>query len=338
MSRKPAPSNPSISDWARQHYGLNLTHIEPLNLGYDPTASVYRLEATDDQSYFLKLRSGQLNQVSLTIPHLLKQNGIKQVVAPLETISGRLWSRLDWFNAVLYPFITGNSAMQMGMKQQQWLEFGTTLKQVHSPEIAEQVAGLVPSETFDIASLAKVLEVEQALKTHPLKHPAQQKLAAFWEEKRELIRYVGQRAKRLGEMLQKMQLEFVLCHSDIHAANLMVSGEHIYLVDWDTPLLAPIERDLLFVIQSPIARQVLPQEEAWFFESYGRLEVNLSALAYFRYERAIQDIGEFGYSLLFDRGRNEADITSDLRLFVQQFATGDMLQLAMAIDPEQPKV
>jgi spectinomycin phosphotransferase len=335
MSRKPNPSGPSIFDWAQQNHSLSLTHLEPLNLGYDPTASVYKLEASQ-QTFFLKLRSGPLNPISLTIPHLLKQNGIEQVIAPLETTTGQLSSLLDRFGAVLYPFITGDSAMRVGMNRQQWLEFGQTLKQVHSPEIAQQAAELVPCETFDIASFAKVLEVQQALQTHPLEHPAQQKLAAFWEEKRELIHYVGERAKRLGEQLQKMQLEFVLCHSDIHAANLMVSGEHIYLVDWDSPLLAPIERDLLFVIQSPIARQVSPEEEAWFFEGYGALEVKPSALAYFRYERAIQDIGEFGYGLLFDTGRSEAELTFDLRMLMQQFAKGDVLQLAMAIDPEQP--
>ncbi len=333
MLRKPAVPVDSIGAWIAENYGLKISTVEPLNLGYDPAASVYKLE-TRNQPYFLKIHSTEINPTSLTIPHLLQKNGIKNIIAPLETKTSQLWSPIGEFSAVLYPFVTGDSAMEVGLTSEQWLEFGRTLKQIHSPEIAQQVTQQVPHETFGIPSLEKVFEVEKALKKHCLEHPAQQKLSQFWAEKRELIHHIGSRARHLGQKLQTQSLELVLCHSDIHAANMMVSSQRIYLVDWDTPILAPPERDLLFVIGSVTARKVLPEEEAWFFEGYGKMEINLEALAYFRYERAIQDIGEFGYSILFDTGRSDEDILLDLKMFIGQFAPGDVLDLAMAIDPE----
>ena len=41
---------------------------------------------------------------------------------------------------------------------------------------------------------------------------------------------------------------FVLCHSDIHGGNILIAdtGE-LYVVDWDDPILAPKERDLMFI-------------------------------------------------------------------------------------------
>jgi spectinomycin phosphotransferase len=39
-------------------------------------------------------------------------------------------------------------------------------------------------------------------------------------------------------------------------------------------------------------------EEGWFYQGYGEVEVNQPALAYYRYERIIQDIAEFKQLLL----------------------------------------
>ncbi len=185
------------------------------------------------------MRSSELNLSSLTIPHLLRQNGIPNIAAPLKTLSGQLWSPLGENSAVLYPFVEGENAAHAGLTERQWREFGETLKAVHAPDIAFQAAGQLPRETFDIPSFAKVFEVERAMAAHDLEHPAQQQLAALWTERRDRILHAGARARQFGSTLQKANLEFVVCHSDIHAANIMVSGERFYLVDWDSPKLAP---------------------------------------------------------------------------------------------------
>ena len=66
--------------------------------------------------------------------------------------------------------------------------------------------------------------------------------------KRAEIDHLVRRAGELALALQARPLEFVLCHSDVHAWNLLISTDgELYIVDWDNPILAPKERDLMFI-------------------------------------------------------------------------------------------
>ncbi len=109
--------------------------------------------------------------------------------------------------------------------------------------------------------------------------------AAFWQERREEIARITDRCEELGSLLrgnrgsllQKTSPLFIPCHADIHTANLLVDPQGgLHIVDWDQPILAPQERDLMFVVggHSP--------EEAAFFQGYGEVAIDPLALAYYR--------------------------------------------------------
>lgn len=64
------------------------------------------------------------------------------------------------------------------------------------------------------------------------------------------------------------------------------SGQHkelytmFYLVDWDDPIMAPKERDLMFIGGGVGNVWNRSHEEELFYEGYGKVDVNPVLLAY----------------------------------------------------------
>ena len=126
------------------HYGLRLTSVAFLPIGYDLDAAVYEVVSRDGTAYFLKVRFGPVREPSLLVPRSLIDLGIRNVLAPLRTRSSDLWCPLDGYpghSIVLYPFVSGESAMAIGLSDDQWREFGFTLQSVHTSGLGECLRG-----------------------------------------------------------------------------------------------------------------------------------------------------------------------------------------------------
>jgi spectinomycin phosphotransferase len=155
-------------------------------------------------------------------------------------------------------------------------------------------------------------------------------LAAFMKVKRDEIRHLVERASRLALAIQARPLELVLCHSDIHAGNLHITPDGLlYIVDWDNPVLAPKERDLMHFGGSAVWNSA---HAALFYQGYGQVEIDRKALAYYRCERIIQDIAEFCKQLLLtDEGG--ANRQQSLIWFTGQFLPGHEVEIANNMEP-----
>ena len=100
---------------------------------------------------------------------------------------------------------------------------------------------------------------------------------------------------QLALEMQQQPLDFILCHGDIHGWNLLIDNNGaLYMVDWDTLVFAPKERDLMFIGAGLGNSGYTPQEEeTMFYQGYGKTDINQTALAYYPYERIIEDIAVF---------------------------------------------
>jgi spectinomycin phosphotransferase len=102
-------------------------------------------------------------------------------------------------------------------------------------------------------------------------------------------------------------------------------------VDWDNPILAPKERDLMFIGGGIDEIWKSKREEAVFYEGYGTTEINSTALAYYRYERVIEDLVVICEQLLLtDEGG--ADREQAYRWFTSNFEAGQTIEIAQKTD------
>jgi spectinomycin phosphotransferase len=304
-------------------YDLRVSAITFLPLGYDLDAAVYKVVADDGTAFFLKIRFGPVRESGLVVPWALAKRGIRNVLAPLQTRSAELWCSCDGSSLILYPFIAGENAMAARMTDEQWREFGSTLQAVHSSGLAEEFRDRLSVESFALPSAAAVRSILDLAETTEFENAVVARFAAFWRENAARMRQMLARAEELGRQLQSRSFDHVLCHADIHAANILVSDDgQIQLIDWDGPLIAPRERDLLFVVGSRIARVVEPREEELFFAGYGPVDIDPQALIYYRYERIVEDLGEIGRSVLLDPNRSDQMRAEESRLARSFFAPG----------------
>jgi spectinomycin phosphotransferase len=120
----------------------------------------------------------------------------------------------------------------------------------------------------------------------------------------------------------------VPCHTDIHAGNVLIGSDGaIHIVDWDAPRLAPRERDLMFVGGGVAGTWNQPEEVDLFYRGYGAMEVDPAALAYYRYERIVEDIAVGCEQVRQGEGRHRAEALAQL---AAQWRPRDVIEIADA--------
>lgn len=329
MLEKPAITDEAVVAGVQAAYGLAVDRLDFLPLGADGNTAVYRLITQDQTPYFLKLRSGRFNELSVRLPQFLSDQGIAEIVRPFPTQSGNLWAELGRFKAVLYPFIDGHDAYDVPLTDAQWRRFGAVLRGVHTAISSPSLTAYIAPETYTPKWRQLVADFMQRIQQDPFSEPVAVQMAAFLHAKRDEVEQLRQRAAHLAESIQEQPQQLVLCHSDIHAWNLLISQDGaLYLVDWDDPILAPKERDLMFIGAGLGDIWHTPREIALFYEGYGPAEVDQDVLAYYRCERIIQDIAAYGKQIfLSDAGgpdREEA-----LRNVASNFLLGGTIDIAL---------
>lgn len=325
MLTPPAIADQEIATLLRDHYGLCDVRIAFMPIG-DAGSAHFRVDTPSGVPYFLKLRR-DLDEVAVAVPAALHAQGIQHVMAPIATTGRGLWVSGADFAWILYPFVAGRNGFDAPLTAAQWRTLGKTMRAVHAAQLPAAIGETVPREDYAPRWRDRVRAYQQQVEVVPYDDPIAQTLAAFWSERRGEITLMVERAEQLGQALRRRSAGYVLCHADLHAGNVLL-GEHdeLTIVDWDNPIQAPRERDLMFVGGGVGAIWNTAEEEALFYAGYGATERDTVALSYYRYERIVEDLAVYGDQIFGVQGSVE-DRTKGLRVR-EQFLPGSVVQIA----------
>lgn len=336
MFDRPALADAEITTALRQRYGIETRSLEFLALGHDANAWTFRAESRSGQAWFLKLRRA-IDLVKLAAVAYLQGHGLPEVVAPLATIDSALSVEVGGFVLVTYPFLEARTAVEAGLTDAQWAAYGDIVRRLHSTVLPEDLARGLPRETFVSRWVDVADRVEAAIDAYRGDDRPTLDVIATWTANRALIDEVSMRTRWLqGRLLARLaanpgtRARFVPCHADIHTHNVLVdAGGGLHVIDWDELMLAPRERDLMFVMDCPIGLAPRARETALFLEGYGATAIDRETLAFYRADWAIQDVASYAEQALDRESASLESRAYAVTIFRTQFEPDDEIEVAL---------
>lgn len=337
MRERPRISEKQIQGCLQEKYGLIATNLDFLPLGMDDYAWVYRVISESGMRYFLKLKQRAIYPSGCLVPRFLNEQGLSGVVAPIPTNENKLWTQLGELVAILYPFIEGRDGYG-GMAGWHWQELGATLKGIHSVILLPQLFPGLKKEQFEVREYLWLREFDQKLLKLQSGNALEAEFIAAWKVKRETVNWLLSQMVTLAEILRDGSLEMVICHADLHPGNVLIDGnDQLFLIDWDEVMVAPKERDFIFIEtgeNSALGTQ--SDVSSPFFQGYGKAEIDWIALTYYRCERVVQDIIAFAQQVFFRSDINEETRAEAVHWFGKIFEPGGEVESALNTSQHLP--
>jgi spectinomycin phosphotransferase len=326
MATRPTLPNAQLINFIEHEYGIHVNDLARLAFGADVNASVYRAESRDS-TYFVKLKRGHEHDTAVAVTRYLYDQGIEEVIPPILTKGGAPAPRLGEHTLIVCPFVECKNGSGRALSDEQWVELGRTFWRVHDLDVPAELGDRIRREQYSPKWREAVRRLYEQLPAGV--DEAGRRMAAMFREREETIRQMIARAEALVPP-DKQGGAFVLCHSDIHANNVLTSDDgRLYAVDWDEPILAPRERDLMFIGAGVGHIWNEPREVELFYEGYGDYSVNRDLIRYYRTERIIEDLAQYGHDLMLTQ---DGPVEARMRAAVgtgRMFEPGGVVSQAM---------
>ncbi|HEU5376908.1 MAG TPA: aminoglycoside phosphotransferase family protein [Ktedonobacteraceae bacterium] len=296
-------------------YDLIPAVLEFLPLGHDYDAEVYHVVSMQDRAYLLKVTSRSFYEPCCLVPAYLRGQGITSIVAPIPTTSGALWTHFGEWTAILYPWISGECSLT-GMDDAQWKEVGSIFQLIHQVRLPPVGFESLRKERFDPTEYVRWIRTFEAQHIQELSNASASRraLCSSWKAHQPTIHAAVARLQKLAEILQSRTFSYVICHADLHARNLIrTRAGRVFVIDWDEVMLAPKERDFIFIRK--------PHTEA-FFQGYANAETDWSLLTYYLWERVVQDMIYDAHSVCFRDDWTEETRAQVAQMFHESLGPG----------------
>ena len=217
-----------LAAFLSSEYDFHILGITPAKRGfYGETWNVQ----TESARYFVKIDDWQHHkksfQNSLPVVQYLTDSGISFIPKIIKTKDGRLSSGFRQGVAAVFEYIPGELSEHCSVEQ--------IYRRLSEVYLLGTTGLNIERETFDTEPI-RTFQNLQRLSGWPA---AVRK--ALSEKEPVISRYI-ERLKRFSAVCKNNPDAFYITHGDA-GGNCILNGNRLFLVDWDSVMLAPIERD-----------------------------------------------------------------------------------------------
>ncbi|MCC3372506.1 aminoglycoside phosphotransferase family protein [Cohnella sp. REN36] len=283
----------------KDYYEIETADIFPQKGGW--AALAYKV-SSDKHSYFLKVYeksrastpkwTALIDEYAPIMKWLDQHSGLKgKIPVPLLTKHGEYKCEDEDGIYLLYEYIDGETIGDQDLTGEQARQLSEIVTELHTYGEGIPVKTDAIREDFHVPFLPQLrsaLDQDSPLVPSDVREAIAPRLAQ--------VNLLADAVEQLSLRLKGQPLRMALCHTDIHPWNLMQSGRQLILIDWEGLRLAPVEADLMFLVEEPYYEDFL----ALYRKRHRHFEVNLEALQFYRGRRKLEDIWEFIEQLLFD--------------------------------------
>lgn len=188
---------------------------------------------------------GRLGRAFATALSLRADAGLAFVIAPVPASDGQVLARLSGrYSLVVHPYVIGHPAGEYGAfasagDREAVIDL---LVQLHRARSGQPVV-----EDFVVPHLDALRPMIRTPREAWRGGPYAERARALLHAHAAGLDVLMTAYEGLAERVARRQDRLVITHGEPHPGNVMVTPAGLVLVDWDTVLLAPPERDLWFM-------------------------------------------------------------------------------------------
>jgi Ser/Thr protein kinase RdoA (MazF antagonist) len=212
-------------------YDIDIINLTVAKRGF--YGETWRLDVKGG-SFFLKVVYPAVHKPvykrSFQIIRHLCDHGIDFISRIKKTKDGRLFAQFDGAVLGIFDWIDGENIQNKKTKIEEYKMLAKVYT-VLPGEIS------IPCEDFSVYNADRFFKQWNALKDEPLK--------SLFEKNRMKIEQRAERLHRFSKLCSGDIADFYITHGDA-GGNFIENGDRYYIVDWDNPIYAPVERDAWF--------------------------------------------------------------------------------------------
>lgn len=257
-----------LKQFIDENYPIKVLQISKAKRGF--WGETWKIN-THGASYFAKIDYSNFHKPfyehSLTVIEHMNNQGISCINSVLKTSKGRLSANFNNGVIALFDYVYGDNTEDYDI---------TLLFEKLALIYKISTEGVkIQKETFDVSYAGFYFDSVDKLKQLGYFND----IVSALDTKFALMKRYEERLTFFAEQCKRLHDDFFLTHGDA-GGNVIIQGNNFTIVDWDYPMLAPIERDAWFFMHD---RSLLKRINGVLHKNGVNYTLNIDRLAYYAY-------------------------------------------------------